>query len=76
MKKTVVVTRKGQITIPVEFREKYGIKVGDVILVEETSDGILLRPIPRFEELAGVDQGKYNVKKLKEFLDKVREDWR
>jgi len=76
MQKEVIVTRKGQITIPVELRRKYDIKEGSLILVEDTSEGILLKPIPRFEDLAGVDKGKYDVKELKEMLDKVREEWR
>jgi AbrB family looped-hinge helix DNA binding protein len=29
------VTRKGQITIPIDFREKYHIKEGDTVLVED-----------------------------------------
>jgi|GEM_PF-5376342 len=32
--------------------------------------------IPRFEDLAGVDKGRYDVRELKEMLDKVREEWR
>jgi len=76
MQKEVTVTRKGQITIPVELRRKYDIKEGSLILIEDTGEGILLKPIPRFEDLAGVDKGKYNVKELKEMLDKVREEWR
>jgi len=76
MRKEVIVTRKGQITIPVELRRKYDIKEGSLILIEDTGEGILLKPIPRFEDLAGVDKGKYDVKELKEMLDKVREEWR
>ncbi|MBA2247691.1 MAG: AbrB/MazE/SpoVT family DNA-binding domain-containing protein [Chloroflexia bacterium] len=29
------VTRKGQITIPVDFREKYNINEGDTVLIED-----------------------------------------
>jgi len=76
MKKEVIVTRKGQVTIPIEFRKKYGIEEGDIVLMEDVKDGIFLKPIPRFEDLAGVDEGKYDVKKLKKMLDKVRGEWR
>ena len=75
MGREVIVTRKGQITIPVELRRKYSIREGSLVLVEDAGDGILLKPIPRLEEFAGVDRGKYDPKKPKEILDKVREEW-
>ena len=40
MKKEVVVTRKGQVTIPIEFRKKYGIEEEDIVLMEDIKDGI------------------------------------
>ena len=51
----VKVTRRGQITIPVEVRRKSNIKVGDRLLVKVTRDGILLKRIPRIEEMVGID---------------------
>jgi len=72
----VLVTRKGQMTIPAEYRRKYGIKKGTRVLVEDTDVGLLLRPIPSLEEQAGIDAGKYDVKELKMSLDRMREDWR
>ena len=75
MRKEVIIARRSQITIPEWLRRKYGIREGSLILVEDTGEGILLKPIPRFEDLAGVDKGKYDVKELKEMLDKVREEW-
>lgn len=74
--KEVVVTRKGQITIPIEYRRKYGIGVGDRVLIEDTERGLLLRPIPSLEELAGADAGKYDTREMKKLLDKIREEWR
>jgi AbrB family looped-hinge helix DNA binding protein len=38
------VQRKGQITIPVELRERLGIREGDFVSFVETSEGILLMP--------------------------------
>jgi AbrB family looped-hinge helix DNA binding protein len=38
------VQRKGQITIPVELRERLGIQEGDFVSFVETPDGILLMP--------------------------------
>jgi len=70
------VTRKGQVTIPAEYRKKYKIKKGVKMLVEDTSKGILLKPIQSLEEQAGIDAGKYDVKELKASLDRMREEWR
>jgi len=39
------VTRKYQITIPKEIREKLGIKIGDRMLVKEEEGRIILIPI-------------------------------
>jgi AbrB family looped-hinge helix DNA binding protein len=74
--KQILVTRKGQVTIPVEYRRKYRIDKGARVSIEDTSDGLLLRPIQNLEEQAGIDAGKYDVKELKMSLDRMREEWR
>jgi len=40
----VSVTKKGQATIPKRLRDKYGIK--GKALIEESEEGILLKPLP------------------------------
>ncbi len=70
----VLVTRKGQFTIPMEYRRKYMIKEGMKVLVSDTPRGILLRPIPPLEELAGVDAGKVTVQEMKKRLDEMRSE--
>jgi AbrB family looped-hinge helix DNA binding protein len=72
----VSVTRKGQITIPVKYRRKYGINEGTKVLIEDAERGVFLRPIMNLDEQAGIDAGKYDVKELKKSLDRVREEWR
>ena len=42
--KTYVIQERGQITLPVDLRRKYGLKKGDVIRFEDTADGILINP--------------------------------
>jgi len=74
--KEILVTRKGQVTIPVKYRKKYKIDQGVRMLIEDTADGLLLKPIQNLEEQAGIDAGKYDVKELKMSLDRVREEWR
>ena len=72
----VSVIRKGQITIPVKYRRKYGINEGTKMLIEDAERGVFLRPIMNLDEQAGIDAGKYDVKELKKSLDRVREEWR
>lgn len=36
--------KKGQVTIPVEIREKLGLKEGDLVAFIETEQGILISP--------------------------------
>jgi len=67
------VTRKGQVTIPAPLRKKYGIKEGMKIEVLDAEPGLVLRPIPRMEDLAGVDAGKYTYEEMVEKLDKLRQ---
>lgn len=59
------VQRKGQITIPVELRERLGIQEGDFVSFVETPEGILLMPqklIPS-EVLDRLDEIKTIVRK-------------
>jgi AbrB family looped-hinge helix DNA binding protein len=42
--RTYTITPKGQVTIPIEIREKLKLRPGDKIIYEDTSTGILLRP--------------------------------
>jgi len=75
MQRLVKVTRRGQTTIPREFRERYSIREGDRLLIEDTPTGILVRPVPRLSDLAGVDSEYGTVSKLKEELEKLREEY-
>ena len=72
--KEVLVTRKGQITVPIALRRKYGIKQGMKLTVQDSGEGIVLQVIPRFEDLIGTDAGKKDIKKTIEKLDKMRSE--
>jgi antitoxin PrlF len=39
-----VVQKRGQVTIPIEFRRKLGMEEGDVVAFIETEEGILISP--------------------------------
>jgi len=41
------ITRKGQVTIPKELREEFGLEPGDELLWEESEDGIRVRKATR-----------------------------
>lgn len=69
-----MVTRKGQITVPVALRRKYGIKEGMKITVQDSGSNIVLTVVPKFEDLIGVDAGKIDPKKAIETLDKMRSE--
>ena len=70
----VLVTRKGQITVPIALRRKYGIKQGMKMTVQDSGEGIVLKVVPRFEDLIGIDAGKIDLKKAIEQLDKMRSE--
>ena len=66
------VTRHGQTTIPKELRDRFGIREGSVVLAEGTEEGILFRPVPDLEDLAGSLAKYASEEKLKRELDKMR----
>ena len=69
---TVLVTRKGQVTIPVEHRKKFGIREGMRVAVTDTGDGILIKPIIPLQDLAGIDAGKMGITEMRKKLDAMR----
>ncbi|MBO3808327.1 MAG: AbrB/MazE/SpoVT family DNA-binding domain-containing protein [Candidatus Brockarchaeota archaeon] len=71
----VKVTRRGQTTIPVKLRKKYGIKEGDKLLIEDAKEGLIIKIIPRLEELAGVDAEIAKPEEVKKEIEKLREEW-
>jgi len=70
MTRIVSVTKKGQATIPKDLREKF--KVGDKVLVVETDEGILFKPLPRPEDEFGSLKDLFEERSAREILDKAR----
>lgn len=70
MTRVVSVTKKGQATIPKDLREKF--KVGDKVLVVETEEGILFKPLPRPEDEFGSLRELFEGKTAREVLDEAR----
>lgn len=40
----VKVQEKGQVTIPLQIREKWGLKKGDLVTFVETEQGVIIKP--------------------------------
>ena len=68
----VMVTRKGQVTVPVKLRRKYQIIEGMKMTVEDSPSGIVFKVIPKIEDLAGVDAEKIPLEKALDIIDKMR----
>ncbi|HVO71059.1 MAG TPA: AbrB/MazE/SpoVT family DNA-binding domain-containing protein [Aggregatilineaceae bacterium] len=44
MRRIYTIQENGQVTLPVDWREKYGLKKGDVVSFIETDQGLLVVP--------------------------------
>jgi AbrB family looped-hinge helix DNA binding protein len=69
----VVVTRKGQTTIPVSLRLKYNIEEGTRLEVVETAEGILFRPKKSTVDLAGSGAGFASPEEMRKALERLRD---
>ncbi len=71
--KEVVVTKKGQTTIPVSLRKKYKIQEGTKLAVLDTKEGILLKPKKSIWDSVGAYSQYGSPAEMKKLLDKLRE---
>jgi AbrB family looped-hinge helix DNA binding protein len=74
MELEVVVTKKGQTTIPAKLRKKFKIEEGTRLEVIETAEGILFKPKKSFWDLIGSGASFASVEEVKKELDKLREE--
>ncbi len=70
MVRVVSVTKKGQATIPKDLRDKHGVK--DKVIVIETEEGILFKPLPTPEEEFGSLKELFADKTSREVLEEAR----
>lgn len=68
----VVVTRKGQTTIPSKLRQKYKIEEGTRLAVIDTNDGILFKPKISTTDLFGSGAKYATPEEMKKLLDELR----
>ena len=73
MSEKVKVGMRGQVVIPKKLRRKYNIEEGIIIEIDETSEGLLLKPFNPVAELKGLGKGIFGdpVK----YQKKLREEW-
>lgn len=74
MENEVVVTRKGQTTIPARLRAKFRIEEGTRLEVIETEDGILFKPKRSTADLAGSGSKHATPEEMKKLLGRLREE--
>jgi AbrB family looped-hinge helix DNA binding protein len=72
MESEVVVTKKGQTTIPARLRKKFKIEEGTRLEVIETDEGILFKPKKSFWDLIGSGAPYATVEEVKKDLNKMR----
>ena len=73
--KVVKVTRRGQITIPVQIRRQCKIKEGSKLFVQVTEKGLLFKPVPNLLDMAGINAGYATVEEVKKMIEKLREEY-
>ncbi len=49
MRENIIVSNRGQITLPAALRKRTGIQPGSIIIIEEQNGGLMLRPAAVFE---------------------------
>jgi len=72
MESEVVVTKKGQTTIPAKLRKKFKIEEGTRLEVIETEEGILFKPKKTIWDYIGSGAPYATVEEVKKDLDKMR----
>jgi AbrB family looped-hinge helix DNA binding protein len=70
----VVVTRKGQTTIPAKLRAKYRMEEGTRLVVVDTGNGVAFRRAVNMSDLAGSGAAHGTPPEMKRRLDKMREE--
>ena len=74
METEVVVTKKGQTTIPVRLRKKFKIEEGTRLEVIETSEGILFKPKKSIWDMIGAYSKHGTLEEVNKELDKLRHE--
>ncbi|MBY8986607.1 MAG: AbrB/MazE/SpoVT family DNA-binding domain-containing protein [Candidatus Lokiarchaeota archaeon] len=66
-------SKKGQIVIPKEIREKFGIRAGDSVIFKIQGDKVILEKIQ--EKMSDILTNSEPIEKSLEFQRKIRDEW-
>ena len=66
-------SKKGQIVIPKEIREKFGIKPGDAVIFKMQGEKVILEKIQ--EKISDILKDSQPIEKSLEFQRKLRDEW-
>jgi len=67
MPEILTISQRGQVTLPAGLRAEYGLKAGDKVFMEKTSDGYLLKgPKKNLLEYAGCLSSPYSIEEEEE----------
>ncbi len=70
-------TSKGQVTIPKDLRDRFGLKKGEEVLMVPANEGILLKHrMNSMRSLRGLMREEVDLKKASTFIGRVRREWR
>lgn len=73
MAKTATVSSKGQITLPKELRDRHHLEEGQIVLILETNEGVLIRH--GRHTLRGLLKGRLDAEKAERALRELRKEW-
>jgi len=68
----LVVTSKGQVTIPIKLRRKFGIEKKSKVEIVEEDGKIVIKKQLSFLDLVGSSAEKATVEEVKKMLDEMR----
>lgn len=70
----VRVSQKGQVTIPQELRETFGIETPGEVIVYEEHGRIIIEPVPSPDELHGIHAGEHEPGDVIERVREIRDE--
>jgi AbrB family looped-hinge helix DNA binding protein len=69
---TVTVNKRGQFTIPARFRKQLRIQEGTKLVLTQDEYAIIVRRVPKFDDLLGMHAGAIKLEELLSDLNTVR----
>lgn len=73
MGEKVKVGLRGQVVIPKKLRKKLNIEKGIILEIEETTEGLILKPYNPVAELKGLGKGVFG--EPVKYQKKLRDEW-